>query len=83
MGEGGVGRMPYVVDAEGVIALSNKVDTQDLVTRQLDELAAVGYTGRVVIHMRDGEVCRMVLEGVVLVGGEQLWTVVPVMGGGE
>jgi len=53
----------------------------ELCDRQLQELANLGYTGQLVVHMHQGRIRRITIEGAVLVdGGEQRLHLVPAVG---
>ena len=53
----------------------------ELFTRQLEELASLDYTGRVVVHMHRGRIRRVTVEDAVLIdNGEQRLHLVPAVG---
>lgn len=53
----------------------------ELFTRQLEELASLDYTGKIVVHMHQGRIRRVTAEGVLLIeSGEQRLHLVPAVG---
>lgn len=77
MGRGGDHYSVRIGDLGGNASI---MDPHQALVRQLSELAAVDYTGRVVVHMLSGEIKKVHLEGMVIDGAEQLYHLVPSMG---
>ncbi len=63
-----------------MVCSPDELAPRELVGRQMEELAAVGYTGQLVVHMHQGAVTRVYVEGAVIWEGRQKWHIVPAVG---